>query len=90
MFLKITLLSLLRLLKQQSKQDIFTILMRTLLNVRPKPSTSEAAIGKLSEGETVVIVGESGNWYEIEYNNSTAYVSKDYVTLNCSTTSSRC
>ena len=53
----------------------------TLLNVRPKPSTSEAAIGKLSEGETVVIVGESGNWYEIEYNNSTAYVSKDYVTL---------
>ena len=53
----------------------------TLLNVRPKPSTSEAAIGKLSEGETVVIIGETGNWYEIEYNNSTAYVSKDYVTL---------
>ena len=53
----------------------------TLLNVRPQPSTSQAAIGKLSEGETVVIVGETGNWYEIEFNGSTAYVSKDYVTL---------
>ena len=53
----------------------------TLLNVRPQPSTSQAAIGKLSEGETVVIIGETGNWYEIEFNGSTAYVSKDYVTL---------
>ena len=53
----------------------------TLLNVRPKPSTSQAAIGTLSEGKTVVIIGETGNWYEIEFNGSTAYVSKDYVTL---------
>ena len=53
----------------------------TLLNVRPQPSTSQAAIGKLSEGETVVIIGETDNWYEIEFNGSTAYVSKDYVTL---------
>ena len=42
------------------------------LNVRPQPNTSQSAIGKLSEGEAVTIVGESGNWYEIEYNNSKA------------------
>ena len=52
------------------------------LNVRPQPNTSQAAIGKLAEGEVVTIVGESGNWYEIEYNNSTGYVSKDYITFN--------
>ena len=52
------------------------------LNVRPQPNTSQAAIGKLAEGEAVTIVGESGNWYEIEYNNSTGYVSKDYITFN--------
>ena len=52
------------------------------LNVRPQPNTSQSAIGKLSEGEAVTIVGESGNWYEIEYNNSTGYVSKDYITFN--------
>ena len=52
------------------------------LNVRPQPNTSQSAIGKLTEGEAVTIVGESGNWYEIEYNNSTRYVSKDYITFN--------
>ena len=52
------------------------------LNVRPQPNTNQAAIGKLTEGEAVTIVGESGNWYEIEYNNSTGYVSKDYITFN--------
>ena len=51
------------------------------LNVRPQPNTNQAAIGKLAEGEAVTIVGESGNWYEIEYNNSTGYVSKDYITF---------
>ncbi|WP_343290690.1 SH3 domain-containing protein, partial [Turicibacter bilis] len=51
------------------------------LNVRPQPNTSQSAIGKLAEGEAVTIVGESGNWYEIEYNNSIAYVSKDYITF---------
>lgn len=53
----------------------------TTLNVRPQPNTSQAAVGKLNEGDTVIVVGESGNWYEIEYNNSTAFVSKDYVTF---------
>ncbi len=52
-----------------------------LLNVRPQPNTSQASIGKLTEGASVTVVGESGNWYEIEYNNSTAYVSKDYITF---------
>lgn len=53
----------------------------TLLNVRPQPNTSQAAIGKLTEGDTVIVVGETGNWYEIEYNQSTAFVSKDYITF---------
>ena len=57
----------------------------TLLNVRPKPSTSEAPIGTLTQGTSVVIVGESGNWYQIEFNNKTAYVSKDYITFTAPT-----
>ena len=57
----------------------------TLLNVRPKPSTSEAPIGTLAQGTSVVIVGESGNWYQIEFNNKTAYVSKDYITFTAPT-----
>ena len=51
----------------------------------PKPSTSEAPIGTLTQGTSVVIVGESGNWYQIEFNNKTAYVSKDYITFTAPT-----
>ena len=51
------------------------------LNVRPQPNTAHAPIGTLVEGDMVTIVGEIGNWYEIEYNNSIAYVSKDYITF---------
>ena len=39
-------------------------------------------LGNIYEGDAVNIIGEEGNWYKILYNNSTAYVSKDYITLN--------
>ena len=32
-----------------------------------------------------MITGETGNWYHIEFNNTTAYVSKDYITFTAST-----
>ena len=49
------------------------------LNVRSGASTSSSVIGSLSNGSKVIIVGESGSWYKINYGNTTGYVSKDYV-----------
>ena len=49
------------------------------LNVRSGASTSSSVIGSLSNGSKVTIVGESGSWYKINYENTTGYVSKDYV-----------
>ncbi|MCQ2969477.1 MAG: SH3 domain-containing protein [Clostridium sp.] len=57
-------------------------LENTSLRIRQEASISSAIIGSVYEGDSVNIIGEDGNWYKILYNNSTAYVSKDYVTLN--------
>ncbi|MDD6796373.1 MAG: C40 family peptidase, partial [Clostridiaceae bacterium] len=47
------------------------------LNVRSE--VGGPVIGSLRNGQTVSIIGESGNWYKINYNGRTGYVSKDYV-----------
>ncbi|WP_352401096.1 SH3 domain-containing protein [Anaerotignum sp.] len=49
------------------------------VNVRKTPSTSGKSLGKLGEGEGVVVTGQSGNWYQITFNGEIAYVSKDYI-----------
>lgn len=50
------------------------------LRVRTEPSTSSRVLGTLYSGNSVNIVGETGNWYKIKYNSSYAYVHKDYIT----------
>lgn len=62
--------------------------VNTYLNVRSGASKSYSVIGKLKNNQQVTITGESGNWYQINYNGSTAYVSKDYVTSGSSSSSS--
>ncbi|WMI80184.1 C40 family peptidase [Anaerotignum sp. MB30-C6] len=52
------------------------------VNVRKAPSASGDSLGKLSDGDAVVVTGQSGDWYRISYSGSNAYVSKDYVTGN--------
>lgn len=56
----------------------------TYLNVRTGPSMNDSIIGGLQNQSKVTILGESGNWYKIQYNNQEAYVSKDFVTLSSS------
>ncbi|MBR5586426.1 MAG: SH3 domain-containing protein [Clostridia bacterium] len=49
------------------------------LNVREKPSSDSASVGKLNTGDTVKIVGSSGGWYEILLHGELRYVHSDYV-----------
>lgn len=51
------------------------------LNVRQEATTASAVVGKYGAGDIVEIVGEEENWYKIKFSDSTAYVSKDYVTV---------
>ena len=51
----------------------------TNLRVRSNPDINGEVIASLNNGQEVKILGESGNWYQIDYNNQIAYVSKDYI-----------
>ena len=49
------------------------------LRVRSEANTNSSVLGYIYTGDKVDITGESGNWYKINYNGKTAYVSKEYV-----------
>ena len=52
------------------------------LNVRNKADINSTVVGKLKSGTIVEIKGDAVNgWYPINYQNTTRYISKDYVQL---------
>lgn len=50
------------------------------VNIRTGPGTEYEAIGSANRGMQLAVTGKSGNWYEVQYNGSTAYIIADYVT----------
>lgn len=66
----------------KSKDKIGEIIIEDgYLNVRDKPSTKGEVIGKLNNQDTVKIISEKDNWYEIEFDGKNGYVSSDYIKL---------
>ncbi|MFT8389754.1 MAG: SH3 domain-containing protein [Sporolactobacillus sp.] len=57
------------------------------LNVRENASVASRILTTLKKGTTVNVTGKTGNWLQISYNNSAAYVSADYVTAPVTTAS---
>ncbi|MEG2018287.1 MAG: SH3 domain-containing protein [Clostridium sp.] len=53
-----------------------------VLNVRANPNTSSSIIGTLKQNTKVSIIEMSSGWYKVSYNNSTGWVSGDYVKLD--------
>ena len=49
------------------------------LNLREKASTSSKILTRLSGGTKVTVLGESGNWYHVNYNGTLGYLSREYV-----------
>ncbi|PEE42354.1 enterotoxin EntFM [Bacillus pseudomycoides] len=56
------------------------------LNVRTGPSASHTVVGTVDKGQTVQVVGEVQDWFKINHNGGTGYVSKDFVTKGGTTT----
>lgn len=52
-----------------------------LLNLRSGPGTGYNSISKMRFGETVVITGQSGVWYEITYHGQYGWAHGDYLSL---------
>ena len=51
------------------------------LNIRNYPGLTGAIIGTIPNDATVMIDGETGNWYVVNYNGKTGYSSKDFIYL---------
>lgn len=59
------------------------------LHVRTGASTSHASLGLVKQGQTLQVTGEEEDWYRITYNGQSAFVSKDFVTVNAPTSANR-
>ncbi|EDR89038.1 enterotoxin EntFM [Bacillus anthracis] len=59
------------------------------LNVRTGPSTSHTVLGSVNKGKTVQVVSEVQDWFKINFNGGTGYVSKDFVTKGGSAVSNQ-
>lgn len=53
-----------------------------VLNVRTGASTDSKILGKIYLGNTVNIIDELDDWYQIEYNSNTAFVFGEYIDIN--------
>lgn len=63
---------------QQPMSGAF-IVQANILNVRNTPSTQGAIMGQVHKNQQITVFEELNGWYKIQFNNSTGYVSKDYV-----------
>nr|WP_308201911.1 SH3 domain-containing protein [Priestia megaterium] len=61
-----------------AESTAYTVTASTL-NVRSGAGTNYAAIGSVTKGQKLSVVSKSGDWYKINYNGRTGYVSSDYV-----------
>ncbi len=52
------------------------------VNIRTGPGTGYESIGKVSYGVPFAITGKIGNWYQIDYYGTTAYIIGDYVVIS--------
>ncbi len=68
---------------ESSKNGIVTA---TALNVRSAGNTNSRIIGSLSKNAKVQIISTSNGWHKIKYNNTTGFVSGEYI--NTSSTNS--
>lgn len=52
----------------------------TNVNVRNLPSTNSATVAKINTGDTVVITGQTSDWYQVKrQNGDTAYIYKTFI-----------
>ncbi len=70
---------------QASKTGIVTA---TALNVRSAGNTSSRIIGSLSKNAKIQIISTSNGWHKIKYNNTTGFVSAEYINTSSSNSNS--
>lgn len=51
------------------------------LNIRSAPSVNAPIIGRAYSGDSIYVLGQSGNWYSVNYNGLEGYASSSYISL---------
>lgn len=62
--------------------DTGTLKNTDFLNMRESPSTSSNLLTVLPSDASFNIISDEGDWYQIQYQSYTGYVSKQYVTVS--------
>ncbi len=57
-----------------SREPLFNVIVNGNVNVRDCGSTSCKVVGQATNGQVLAVVGQDGEWYEVEWGNSTAYI----------------
>lgn len=55
-----------------------------IVRIREKADVKSPEVSVATKNETVEIIGEEGNWYKVNFEKVTGYISKDYVEANYS------
>lgn len=59
--------------------QIDAVVKGTNVNVRSTPSTDAPVVTTINSGDTVVVTGQTGDWYQLASNNGNAYVNKSFL-----------
>lgn len=51
------------------------------LNIREKPNINSAAIGRIKNGNSVTVLGMTGDWYVIKYGDIAGYAASRYILI---------
>ena len=57
----------------------YTATTNDKVNMRRSPSSGSIVLERLEMGETVTVLGASGDYYKVSYNDRTGYIMKQYV-----------
>lgn len=58
------------------------VIPNTLVNVRSGAGTTFQRIGAASPANSYVYLGETGNWFEVDFNGRSGFISKDFASLS--------
>lgn len=71
--------------KKKSRKGVVTV--KTVLNIRKKPSKDSKLVGQIKNAKKVKIISEEPGWYQIKADKHSGWVSADYISLRKATNS---
>lgn len=52
------------------------------LNIRAEPELSASVLSQMNAGDQAAVIGESGDWLEVKFQNTRGFVSKQYISTS--------